>query len=68
MPAAHDRTEPELVEEASRRGIEIVDGIDDVIDADVSSSPNGPRVGRSPSIRPTSRVSLGAKTTCRATP
>jgi hypothetical protein len=39
MLAAYDRFQAELVAKTSRSGIEIVDGIDDVIDADVSSSP-----------------------------
>jgi catechol 2,3-dioxygenase-like lactoylglutathione lyase family enzyme len=39
MPAARDRFQAELVAKTSRGGIEIVDGIDDVIDADASSSP-----------------------------
>jgi hypothetical protein len=39
MLAACDRFQAELVAKTSRRGIEIVDGIDDVIDVDVSSSP-----------------------------
>jgi hypothetical protein len=39
MLAAYDRFQTELVAKTSRSGIEVVDGIDDVIDADVSSSP-----------------------------
>ena len=39
MLAAYDRFQTELVAKTSRSGIEIVDGIDDVIDADASSSP-----------------------------
>jgi hypothetical protein len=38
MPAARDRVQVELVAKTSRSGIEIVDGINDVIDADDSSS------------------------------
>jgi hypothetical protein len=39
MLAARDRFQAALVAKTSRSGIEIADGIDDVIDADVSSSP-----------------------------
>jgi hypothetical protein len=39
MLAAYDRFQAELVAKTRRSAIEIVDGIDDVIDADVSSSP-----------------------------
>ena len=39
MAAARDRTQSELVAKPSSRGVEILDGIDDVIDADGSFSP-----------------------------
>ena len=43
--AAGDRFQAKLVTKTSRSGIEIVDGIDDVIDADVSSSPIADNAG-----------------------